>query len=163
MRHVLVLAALLAACGGSQAHQDPVRDLTKYLPATFDVEHPKDGEPRTLHVRVWADAAVRAAPHWREDLTDDIDTANQLLQPAFGAKLVIDDVKDWNRAGDPHGALAALADADPGKDVAWVIGYVEPNATASDQMAELGDAKVLGHHVVVHAWADKAETAALAP
>ena len=156
--------ALVVACGGTQAteHHQPT-DLTKYLPASLEADKPKQGEPRTAHVRVWADAGVRALPHWKEDITDQLDYASQLLTPLVGVKLVADDFKDWTREGDVVGAAKALAEADDGKDVTWVIGYVAPGETATDVMSELGDSALLGHHIVVRAWAEKAESAKLAP
>ena len=159
MRRVVLV--LLAACGGAKPHTDPVKDLTEFLPATLEADHPKQGDARSLHVRVWADAAVRANPHWKDNINDELDGASQLLAPLVGAKLVVDDIKPWDRAGDPHAALAALAQVDPGKDEAWVIGYIAPDEIASDAMAELGDAETLGRHVIVRAWAEQPETAAL--
>src|SRR5580693_3927389 len=105
-RASLFVWIIAAACGGATPHDPqplPV-DLSKHLPATLEAEHAKTGDPRTIHVRVWADAAVRALPHWKEDITEQIDYASQLLTPLLGAKLVVDDVKDWTRTGDVHEA-----------------------------------------------------------
>jgi tetratricopeptide (TPR) repeat protein len=158
MRSALLVA--LAACGGSQhVSEHRALDLTKYLPATFEADKPKQGEPRSVHVRVWADATVRAQPHWKDDITEQLDYASQLWTPMFGVKLVADEFKDWAREGDPHTALEALAKLDDGKDVTWVVGYIAAGDAASTAMSELGDAHVLGHHVIVRGWADKAETA----
>jgi predicted Zn-dependent protease len=131
------------------------------MPATLEADHPKTGDARAAHVRIYADAAVRAQPHWKEDLTEQIDYASQLLTPMFGVKLQVDEVKEWNRTGDVHVALAQLVDADDAHDVTWVIGYTAPLDTAARAMSELGDAHVLGKHVVVHAWAEKPETDAV--
>ena len=77
-----VLIGFVAACGGKQVTEHhEAADLTLFLPATLEVEKPKTGEPRALHVRVWADAAVRAAPHWKEDISEQADYASQLLTP----------------------------------------------------------------------------------
>ena len=161
-------AALALSCGGSPGHAaEPKQrvDLSRYLPSQFEADpqkgHEKD-DPRIAHVRVWTDAAVRVAPAWKDQLTDQIDTANQLLQPLLGVRLQVDAWKDWDRTGDVHGALAQLQQADAGSDVAWVIGYTGPLDTETKAMSELGDARLLGHHVVVHAWAEKPETDALA-
>jgi hypothetical protein len=163
MRRAVLIAIAIAACGGTQKPEHhEAADLTRFLPATLEADKPKQGEPRSIHVRVWADAAVRANPRWKDDLADQIDYASQLLTPLVGAKLVIDDTKAWDRDGDPNGALKALAAADDGKDVTWVIGYIAPGAVASTAMSELGDAQVLGRHVIVHAWAEQPETALLA-
>nr|HEX4312640.1 hypothetical protein [Kofleriaceae bacterium] len=168
MRSLAVAAAVASAfalaCGGAspEAAEPKQRvDLSHYLPAQFESEpikgHEKD-DPRIAHVRVWTDAAVRVAPKWKDDLTDQIDAANQLLQPLLGVRLQIDAWKDWDRTGDVHGALAQLQAVDAGSDAAWVIGYTGPLDVATKAMSELGDARLLGRHVVVHAWADKPET-----
>jgi predicted Zn-dependent protease len=148
MRRLLI--AVLVACGGQQvAEQHPTVDITKDLPATLEATHPKEGEPRTVHVRIWADTAVRAIPHWKEDVADQIDYASQFLTPLLGTKLAIESYRDWDRSGDPHEALAQLEKADDGKDVTWVIGYVAPPDIVTKAMGELGDAHLLGHTVIV--------------
>ncbi|HEU0032281.1 MAG TPA: tetratricopeptide repeat protein [Kofleriaceae bacterium] len=166
MRHavVLVFAAItaLTACGPKVTNERSVADITKHLPATLEAARPRDGEPRTVKVRVWADAGVRALPKWKEEIGDQIDYASQLLTPMLGVRLAIDKIGDWNRAGDPAGALQALAEADKGDQVTWVIGYVTPADTASKAMSELGNAEPLGKYVVVRAWAEKPESEALA-
>src|SRR5262245_46198552 len=156
------LLCLLAACGGPQIQERKVADLTKLGPATLETHQPKDGDPREAKVRVWADAGVRAMPHWKEDITEQVDYAGQLLTPLLGVRLKIDAFKDWTRSGDAHDALRELAAADDGKEAAWVIGYVTPDENASKAMAELGNAQVLGRHVVVRGWAEKPEVDALA-
>jgi Flp pilus assembly protein TadD len=159
------LLVVLAACGGSQVTAEhPAADLSKVLPATLEATQAKQGDPRSVHVRVWADAGVRALPHWKDDITDQIDYANQLLTPLFGVKLVVDATKDWDRQGvDFHDAAKQLATLDDGKDVTWAIGYVMPGDAASKAMGELGDAPLLGHVITVRAWNETAETAALSP
>ena len=124
MRRALLVA--LAACGGSQVStttERPATDVTKLLPATLEATQPKYGDPRSVHVRVWADAGVRAMPHWKDDIADEIDYANQLLTPLVGVKLVVDATKDWDRKGvDFHDAAKQLATVDDGNDVTWAIG-----------------------------------------
>ncbi len=175
MRRLAILAMLClmsGGCGGSTPRADQPKqiDLSRYLPSVFEAETPKGtsgngtkpDDPRSIHVRVWTDAAVRVAAHWKDDLTDQIDYANQLLQPLLNARLQVDDWKEWDRTGDLHEALAQLQAVDAGSDIAWVIGYTGPSDTASKAMSELGDARPLGRHVVVHGWAEKPETDLLA-
>ncbi|HEY1554216.1 MAG TPA: tetratricopeptide repeat protein [Kofleriaceae bacterium] len=159
-----VVVVLLVACGGATpaAKKPEVTDLSAHLPATLAADHPKEGDPRAVHVRVWADADVRQRAHWKDEIGDAIDGANQLLTPLCGVKLVADDVKDWDRPGNVRDALDRLVQTDDAHDVTWVIGFVGANKFASKAMAELGQAKPLGHYVVLHAWADQPETAALA-
>ncbi|MBA3459934.1 MAG: hypothetical protein H0T46_08230 [Deltaproteobacteria bacterium] len=160
MYRVCALALLMAACGSPQLKQH-VAELSKNLPATLEAERPKEGEPRTAKVRVYADAAVRALPKWKEEINDQIDYASQLLTPLLGVRLAVDKVVDWDRTGDPHEALAQLKALDKGDDAVWVIGYVAAGDSATTVMSELGSAEPLGHHAVVRAWAEKREIEAI--
>lgn len=154
---------LLVACGGSQIQERKVADLTALGPATLEATQPRDGDPQVAKVRVWVDAGIRAIPHWKEEITEQVDYASQLLTPLVGVRLDITAFQDWKRVGAPHDALRELATVDDGNGVAWVIGYVTPSDNASNAMAELGDAELLGKHVIVRGWAEHAETEALAP
>ena len=156
----LVLALALAACGGGlKEHRG---GITKFLPTTLESGRRWDGEIRTAKVRIYVDAEVRALPHWKEDITDEIDYASQVLQPLVGARLAVESFKDWARTGAPEDALRALTELDKAEGVTWVIGYVAPPAKATAVMSSLGDARPLGHHVTVRAWAAETETEALA-
>jgi len=157
----MILAVLGHACGATVTHA-PTADLTKHLPATLEASRPKDGEPRTVKIRVWVDGGVRAQPRWREEIGDQIDYASQLLTPLAGMRLAVESIKEWNRTSDPHASLAALVELDKGDDVTWVIGYVTPGDVASKAMSELGYGEPLGHHVIVRGWAEKPEATALA-
>jgi predicted Zn-dependent protease len=159
MRFALLCVAFCGlACGGQQIQTRVAADISKLGPATLEAAQPKEGEPRTANVRVYADAGVRALPQWKEKINEQIDYASQLLTPLLGAQLKVVEIRDWDRQGDPTDALKALADADPAKDVAWVIGYVTPNDVASKAMTALGSSELLGKYVVVRAWAEKAES-----
>jgi len=156
------LVCFLIACGGSQIQTRNAADLSKLGPATLEALQPKEGEPRSAKIRVYVDPGIRALPQWKEKITEQIDYASQLLTPLVGVQLKLDGFKDWARTGDPTDALAELKQADPAKDVTWVIGYVTPNDVASSAMVALGSAELLGHHVVVRGWAEKQEADALA-
>ena len=158
----LLVVFACGACGGPAANTPHEVDLSRYLPATLEATHPKQGDPRPVAVRVWVDQGIRALPHWKDDITDQIDYAGQLLTPLLGIRLQVKDWKDWDRTGDPSAALADLAKADDGKDVTWVIGYVTPPDVAHTAMSELGDAKLLGRYVIVRGWPEKAEQDKLA-
>ena len=131
MSRLLALASLLIACGGGSTPEveHPKADVTKSLPATLEATHPKKGDPRTLHVHVYADTGVRALPHWKEELTDQLDYAGQLLSPLLGVRLTVDSIKPWEHTGnDVREALKALADVEkPDDDTVWVIGYITPS------------------------------------
>jgi tetratricopeptide (TPR) repeat protein len=165
MSRLLAIASLLIACGGPQIAEHPKPNATKSLPATLEATRPKTGDPRPVHIHVWADQGVRALPRWKEDINDQLDYAGQLLSPLLGIRLTVDSIKDWDHAGnDPHEALKALPAAEPkvDDDVTWVIGYIAPGDTATKAIMELGDAQLLGRYVVIRAWAEKPETEALA-
>jgi predicted Zn-dependent protease len=152
---------MLVACGGGRSEQAALATL-KILPATLEAVHPKDGPPRTAEVRIYADPGVRALPHWRDDISDELDYASQLLQPLLGVRLAIESVNDWPRTGDPPSALRELVEIDkPTRNdkLTWVIGYVAPPEAVSTAMSELGDAQPLGRYVTVRAWAEKPEVA----
>ena len=161
MRWAAVFLVALGACAGP-AVQPRTPELSKHLPATLEAQRPRGGDPRTVKVRVYADAGARAQPRWREEIADQIDYASQLLTPLLGVRIAVDAVKDWTRAGEPQAALQALVALDRGEDVAWVIGYITPGDTAAKAMSELGSAEPLGRHVVVRAWSEQRETDALA-
>jgi predicted Zn-dependent protease len=162
-RPLLVVLALVATgCAGGHAAERSAEIVEKYLPATLETSKPRPGDPRTAKIRIYADASVQALPHWKEEITDQVDYASQLLQPLIGVKLAIESINDWPRTGDPHDALRGLVESAKADDVTWVIGYVTPSDTVSTVMSELGDAQTLGHHVVVRGWAEKSETSVLA-
>ena len=162
MRWAVLLAGALGACGGAKLQERSAGDMSRHLPATLEAARPRDGDPRTLKVRVHVDAGARAGARWREEITDQLDYASQLLTPLCGLRIAVEEVKEWTRAGEPHAALGALAEHDRGEDVAWVIGYIAPGDGSTKVMSELGMAEPLGRHVVVRAWSEVQETAALA-
>ncbi len=165
MRRALLILLELAACGGPQLAAPSKANLTKSLPATLEATHPKSGDPRPVHVRVWADTGVRALPRWKDEITDQLDYAGQLLTPMLGIRLTVDSIKDWDHAGtDPRSALAALAKTDDAKDVhvGDRLRHCRLGDVASTAMTELGASEVLGHYVTVRSWAEKPETEKLA-
>ncbi|HEX8107515.1 MAG TPA: hypothetical protein VF516_07285 [Kofleriaceae bacterium] len=134
----------------------------RFLPSQIETTWKFQGDARSAKIRIYADAEVRALPHWKEDIGDQIDYANQLLEPMIGLRLTVDSYKDWARTGTPEDALRELTTLDKGDGVMWVIGYVAPATASSTVMSVLGDARPLGHHLTVRAWAEKPETEALA-
>src|SRR6185369_3717313 len=146
-RWLFVVGLLSSACG-SAISEHPAESVTRYLPATLEAAHARVGDARIAKVRIYADPGVRALPHWKEDILDQLDYASQLLQPLVGVKLAVDSVKEWSLAGDLHDSLRALVQADRADDVTWGIGYSAPSAIVSTAMSELGDAQPLGHQVV---------------
>ncbi len=159
----LALVCFLVACGGAQIQERNAADLAKVGPATLETTKPREGDPRPAKVRVWVDAGVRALPRWKEDITEQLDYASQLLTPLVGVRLEVEAIKNWDRTGDPNSALQDLQHVDDGKEAIWVIGYVTAADKASKAMSELGNAQLLGKHIIVRDWAKDPETGALAP
>ncbi|MEO6777130.1 MAG: hypothetical protein ABI467_29650 [Kofleriaceae bacterium] len=156
---------VLGGCGGGAPElEHPKADVTASLPATLEATHPKIGDPRPLHVHVFADTGVRAQPHWKDKLTDQLDYAGQVLAPLLGVRLTVDSIKPWEHTGnDVRAALAALAEVEkPDDDTVWVIGYITAGDAAQKAFSELGAGDLLGRRVVVRAWAAKPETDLLA-
>jgi len=163
MQRALVLFVVaVAACGGPQIKEPSAVDVSKHLPTTLEAAKAREGDPRTVKIRVYVDPGVRALPKWKEEITEQLDYASQLLTPLIGARLSVEEFKDWARAGEPREALRALIELDKGDDATWVVGYIVANDAASKAMSELGDSRVLGKHVIVRGWAETPETEALA-
>jgi tetratricopeptide (TPR) repeat protein len=160
MLRAALAVLVLVSCGGPQLKEHDA-DLSKLAPATLQAERPRDGDPRTVKIRVYADAGVRARDKWKDEIAEQIDYASQLFTPLLGASLAIEATKDWNRTGDPKQALTELQALDKGDDVTFVVGYVTANDTATKVMSDLGASQALGRHIIVRAWAEEPETAAL--
>jgi tetratricopeptide (TPR) repeat protein len=150
---VVALAVRLAltACSGGVSNAR-VAALTEALPATLEPTTTTTTEPRVAKVRVWVDAGARKQPRWREQLLEQIDAASQYWTPLLGIRLEVAAVREWERSAEPSQALQELATLDAGDDVAWVLGYLGPDGTASIAMSELGSAELLGKQVVIHDW-----------
>ena len=117
-RPLLVLALTVAACGGTLSeHPDQQRHEVLAGDARGDPPQ-KEGEPRTARSGFTSmlDAAL---PRWKEEISDQLDYASQLLQPLIGVKLAVESLRDWARTGDPHDALRELVEADKADDVTW--------------------------------------------
>jgi len=159
---VVLIGLLLGACGPGLR---PVGAAggSGASPASLVVDPPVPGEPRSVRVRVWAAPEVRAEDGWRERLTDELDTAGQVMTPLLGVRLDVVEVRDWPLAASaqPGDGLADLNGRDPGDDVGWVIGVTAPARTALTAMVELVAAEPLTRHVVIRGYAASAEAEAL--
>ena len=167
MRRVAVVAAAaLAACSGSspQVAQHPHADFTKVMPADFDPGTKHEGEVKVAKVRAYADADYRAkTPKWKDRITDELDYANSLLTPMLGVRLELTDVVEWDHSAPDaplRESLAALEQAAPADDVAWVIGFTSPPADPTNAFDELGAGELFGRHIVLRGYDDDAQTAA---
>ncbi len=157
----LTLVAAFVACGSPQLKDHSV-DLTKYVPATLEARTAREGDPRVAKVRVWVDPAVRASAQHRDEISEQVDYANQLLTPLIGVRLSVEGWSDLDATATVADALKELAEVDRGEGAHWVIAVVAPGTSASKAMVELGAASSLGKYVVVRAWSEQPETASLA-
>jgi predicted Zn-dependent protease len=164
-RVVIALAlAVAAGCGGNVINIQR-KILHDEMPAVIEMTDAGKrwkGEPRIAKVRIYADEEYRAQNmRWKHGFTDQIDYANQLLEPAFGVRLE-PEFKDWDRrAGEASLAetLKALVDLDAGDDVAWVIGLTSSLTIVSDSVDALGMAYPMTPHIVMRGFADVKERA----
>jgi tetratricopeptide (TPR) repeat protein len=156
--------ALAASC--TQQHvKNQRRRLGQELPATLEAPTKYEGTVRTAKVRIWADTEYRAQNlRWTRGFGDELDYANQLLEPMLGIRLEAE-YKEWDRHA-PNSTLretaAELAAMDPGDDVTWVFGLTSALPLVSSSTDELGVAEVLGTHVVLRGFSDGAERKAFA-
>jgi len=142
------------------------RQLAKAAPAELEVTNPWQGEPRPAKVRVWVDEDFRSQNlHWRAEIEEQIDEANQILIPALGVRLDVAAIEPWpaRSAGrSVEEALIDLEQRDPGDGATWVIGYMSSLSMVSSGFEQLGMARLLGHHLVVRGFADGQEREAFA-
>jgi len=163
-RACLVALACLAACTPHIVKTER-KLLGKEVPAVLEARTKFEGSIRTAKVRVWADNDYRSQNlRWKQGFGDQLDYANQLLEPMLGLRLEAE-YRDWDRRA-PQAPLretaAELAAMDPGDDVAWVFGLTSALPLLSQTTDELGVAEVLGTHVVLRGYNDVEERKAFA-
>jgi hypothetical protein len=165
----VVAAALGAGClispvipigGGKSSKEIQHERLGKLLPAQLTVPKQWTGDVRVAKVRVWADDAYRAQNvRWQHGFEEQLDYANQVLTPMLGVRME-GEYRSWERhaPGSTLGdALEALAQADPGDDVVWIVGLTSALSLVSPTFDQLGMAHLGGHHLVVRGHADLEE------
>jgi tetratricopeptide (TPR) repeat protein len=158
---VVVPACLFVACWLACVNPNAnarIAALAGALPATLEPSTNASGDPRVAKVRVWADAAVRAQPKWRELIVEQIDAASQFWIPMFGIRLELTAVREWQRSAEPDLALGELATLDPGGDVTWVLGFTAAAGKESIALSQLGTANLFGKHVLIRDWSARSET-----
>lgn len=152
------LGAILVACRQTGLQRARADEL---MPAKLSADGPFYGPLRQLIVRAYADPAhQRSVLGWQLRFYRAVERANPVLRSRFGAELVIESVRPWERASggdDLHSALLELARLDPGEDVDFVVGLVAPLATVSDAVHHLGMAHYLTPHLVLRGMDDTAE------
>lgn len=117
----------------------------------------KDKPPsaaRKLRVRAYVARAyttqVVDVPRTLHDLFDD---ANDVTEPALGARLELEGIRTWEIAKDDDlkKLLAELRSVDAGTDVDWVVGFVGALPRTSLSFHDLGMAQTPGRHIVLRA------------
>jgi hypothetical protein len=122
---------------------------------------------RVLRVRAYADPDHRAQDaHWAETIAAQVSRANAVLEAEFGVHLDLESVRPWQRPparpGTLGSALDELIEADRGRDVDWVVGWVGPLADRSEVRDLYGLAPMFGRHFVLRAMESDASRAAVA-
>ena len=163
-KSLLVCAAVAAACWKSP--RDLQRDYAQSLrPAPIGAQSRATGPVRSLRVRAYADPEYQAqTPRWSDRIREQIDRANATIETEFGVRLELEPIRSWRRADRFERldkALAELAEADPGADVDWVIGFAPALRFASAAHEQLGMGAVFGRHLVVRGMFSLEETRAL--
>ena len=119
---------------------------------------------RELRVRAWATARYRAEVHgFRAHVRQLLDRSNEVLGPALGVRLVLEDARSWD-AGDTDSLadlLEALEQHDAGDGADLVIGLAGSTPRLAARFDTLGIARVHGKHLVVRAMNDAAESDAI--
>lgn len=159
-----MVAATLAFAAGCRTTADIQRDFAKTL-RPEDVDAPlavsaPAARVRTYRVRLYADLDYqRQTLRWREKLEAQLERANRVLEPMFGARLAVESVRTWECGDGGHlaRALDALAAIDRGADVDWVFGFVPASESVALADPLLGMASVFGRHVVLRAMHSREE------
>lgn len=162
------LVAGLAILGGCRTTADVQRDYARTLrPADIEAPAAPEAPPalRAYRVRLYADAGYqRQTLRWREKLHAQLERANRVLEPLFGARLAVESVRTWESgegSGNLEAALASLAAVDPGSDVDWVFGFVPASESVAVADPLLGMAFQFGRHVVIRAMHSRDERNAM--
>jgi tetratricopeptide (TPR) repeat protein len=163
----VVTLGYLNAC---RTTEDMQRDYAQTLtPKKLEAPTTPDTEtPRAIHeykIRAYADVDYqRQSMQWTESIESQIARANRVLEAEFGVRLVVKDIKSWNRSGKASSldaALAELTEVDPATDVDWVLGFVSSLTVFAASQEQLGRAYLPGHYLVLRGMFSLAEVDAL--
>ena len=162
----LLTVASVALLGGCLYERTQRAWAREVMPAPLSEGQPYYGPLRQLIVRAYADPDHRRlVMGWQLRFFKAVERANPVLRARFGAELVIESVRPWERpdgSGSLNSALFELARLDPGEDVDFVIGLVAPLAMVSDVLDRQGMTHFLSRHVVLRGMDDTAEAQAIA-
>ena len=153
LQGLTILLLLASACAVAQAVQSRNRNAEAMKGAevsggSFDraIEH-------VGRVRLYASQEYRAQRvGWQSRVTKMVDSAGEVLGPAFSLRLEVVDAQSWNAECDAESlqeCLQELVHYDPGDDVDWVVGLISAVPRFSARFDELGMASLPGRHVVL--------------
>lgn len=169
-RSFLAILTLLSATSCCWAH--PRTDFEHHWAERYRPPEPApvalapETPLRALRLRVYADDSYRAhVLRWETKVREIVDRANDVLGPAFRARLV-PEMRPWTRpTQDPRldVALAELQATDPGSDTDWVLGLTGLMRLGSNRnckVSDLGQSKSHSKYMVELAMddADEAQT-----
>lgn len=153
LQGLAILLLFASACAVAQAVQSRNRNAE----AMKGAEVSGGGFDRPIahvgRVRLYASQEYRAQrAGWQSRVTKMVDSAGEVLGPAFGVRLEVVDARSWNAECDPESLEACLQELalyDPGDDVDWVIGLISSVPHFSATFDELGMASLPGRHVLL--------------
>ena len=159
-----------SACGSSPGARQTrwqQRKAQTLMPARLQPPARYEREVRTARVRVYAGHQYRAQNlRWAERVQARIDAANQFLVPAFGTRLEVVEIKEWQQqtAGDDlNPLLDELVALDPAEDVDWVIGLASAISASTTSFHRLGVARPLSRHMILRGYTDVEDREVIEP
>lgn len=163
----IALAPLIAvgACTVKQAVQSrkAAVEYTKGAEVSAgDFERPIEHVGR---IRVYASLDYQAQRSgWKTQVKKMLESADDVLGPAFALRLEVADTQVWNPECDPADLIACLAELeqyDQGEDVDWVVGLIAAVPHFTTSFEELGMARTPGRHFVLRDLYDPGEREAI--
>lgn len=163
----ITLAPLIAvgACTVKQAVQSrkAAVEYTKGAEVSAgDFERPIEHVGR---IRVYASLDYQAQRSgWKTQVKKMLESADDVLGPAFALRLEVADTQVWNPECDPADLIACLAELeqyDQGEDVDWVVGLIAAVPHFTTSFEELGMARTPGRHFVLRDLYDPGEREAI--
>jgi hypothetical protein len=159
-----LIVALASACGNASPYQRrqeyQQRQAQKLAAAELE---PQQGAWRAMHrmrVRVHAAREYRDRDRdWRARFEEQVVRANRVLEQALAIKLEVVEAREWESAAgeDISAQREALIAHDRGDDVDWVVGLIGSTPRAEMSFRQLGEATVLGKHLVMRDMNDAEE------
>jgi hypothetical protein len=111
------------------------------------------GPVSIMRLRAYVDQDYRRADlGYVHRIRTSVAAASDVITSHFGVRLVLRDVRPWDRQAhrdDEDAVLEELTALDPGGDVDWVVGFVAREESMDGPMHSAGVARTLSRHFVV--------------